>query len=108
AAWDTGFLAPQRVEFEPVPETFQLQVSPPFPNPFTEQATIRYELSEAMVARIAVYDALGRETAVLADGEQPAGSYEVVFNGADLAPGTYVVRFEAAGEEQVFSIVKLR
>ena len=107
AAWDTGFLAPQRVEFEPVPETFQLQVSPPFPNPFTEQTTIRYELPEPMRVRMTVYDALGREIAVLADGEQQAGSYEVVFDGADLAPGTYVVRFEAAGEEQVFTMIKL-
>ena len=108
AAWDTGFLAPQRVEFEPVPETFQLQVSPPFPNPFTEQTTIRYELPEPMRVRMTVYDALGREIAVLADGEQQAGSYEVVFDGADLAPGTYVVRFEAAGEERAFTMIKLR
>ena len=108
AAWDTGFLAPQRVEFEPVPETFQLQVSPPFPNPFTEQTTIRYELPEAMRVRMTVSDALGREVAVLVDGEQQGGSYEVDFDGADLAPGTYVVRFEAAGEERAFSIVKLR
>ncbi|MCH7639556.1 MAG: T9SS type A sorting domain-containing protein [Bacteroidetes bacterium] len=109
-AWDTGFLAPSLVEVEPglEPESFWLQVSAPFPNPFTDQTTIRYELSEAMVARMAVYDALGREVAVLADGEQHAGSYEVIFDGADLAPGTYVVRFEAAGEERAFTMIKLR
>ncbi|MCH7639555.1 MAG: T9SS type A sorting domain-containing protein [Bacteroidetes bacterium] len=108
AAWDTGFLAPQRVEAGLPPETFHLQVSAPFPNPFTDQATIRYELSEAMVARMVVYDALGREVAVLADGEQQAGAHEVVFDGVDLAPGTYVVRFEAAGEERAFTMIKLR
>ena len=108
AAWDTGILAPTRIEAEPLPETFNLQISPPYPNPFTDRATIRYELSEAMEARMVVYDALGREVAVLVDAEQQAGSYEAVFDGADLAPGTYLVRFEAAGEEQVFSIVKLR
>jgi hypothetical protein len=108
AAWDTGILEPRRVEAEPLPETFQLQVSTPFPNPFTEQATIRYELSEPMEARMVVYDAIGREVAILADAEQPAGSYEVVFDGAGLAPGTYIVRFEAAGEERSFSVVKLR
>jgi len=108
AAWETGILAPTRVEAEPLPETFHLQVSAPFPNPFTDQATIRYELSEAMVARISVYDALGREVAVLADGEQQAGPYEVVFEAEGLAPGTYIVRFEAAGEERSFSMVKLR
>ncbi len=105
-AWYLGLLAPQRVETE-FSETFQLQISPPFPNPFTDQATIRYELSEAMAARVAVYDALGREIAVLANGEQQAGSYEVVFDGADVAPGTYVVRFEAQGEERAFTMIKL-
>ncbi|MCH7977008.1 MAG: T9SS type A sorting domain-containing protein [Bacteroidetes bacterium] len=108
AAWDTGFLAPRRVEAELIPETFQLQVSPPFPNPFTDQTTIRYELSEPMAARMVVYDALGREVAVLVDAEQQAGSYETVFDGKDLAPGTYIVRFEAAGEERAFTMIKLR
>ena len=108
AAWDTGFLAPRRVEAEPVPETFHLQISAPFPNPFTNHTAIRYELPEAMRVRMTVYDALGREVAVLVDGEQQGGSYEVDFNGANLAPGTYVVRFEAAGEERAFTMVKLR
>ena len=108
AAWDTGFLAPQRVEAGLPPETFHLQISAPFPNPFTLQTTIRYELPEEMVARMTVYDALGREVAVLVDGEQQAGSYDVVFDGTDLAPGTYVVRFEAAGEERAFTMIKLR
>ena len=108
-AWDFGLLEARRVEATPAfPEAFGLRVSAPYPNPFTDQTTLRYELSEPMVARIAVYDALGREIAVLADGEQQAGSYEVVFNGADLAPGTYVVRFEAAGEERAFTMIKLR
>ncbi len=109
-AWDTGFLAPTPVEAEPLPPELPrtIELSRPFPNPFSDQTTIRYELPEAMVARVSVFDALGREIAVLADGEQQAGSYEVVFDGTDLAPGTYLVRFEAAGEEQVFSIVKLR
>ncbi len=108
-AWDFGLLEARRVEAAPAfPEAFRLQVSAPFPNPFTDQATIRYELSEAMVARMVVYDALGREVAVLVDGAQQAGSHEAVFDGADLAPGTYIVRFEAAGEERSFSVVKLR
>ena len=108
-AWDFGLLEARRVEATPAfPEAFGLRVSAPYPNPFTDQTTLRYELSEPMVARIAVYDALGREIAVLADGEQQAGSYEVVFNGANLAPGAYVVRFEALGEERAFTMIKLR
>ena len=61
-----------------------------------------------MFVRMVVYDALGREVAVLVDAEHLAGSYEAVFDGTGLAPGTYIVRFEAAGEERSFSVVKLR
>ena len=107
-AWDFDFLAPHRVEADPVLSVaFGLRVAPPFPNPFTDQATVRYELPAAMVARMVVYDALGREVAVLVDGAQQAGSYEVVFDGTDLAPGTYVIQFEAAGEERAFTMIKL-
>ena len=60
-----------------------------------------------MMVRLAIYDVLGREVAVLVNAEQPAGSYEVIFDSADLAPGVYIARFEAAGEERTFSIIKL-
>ncbi len=47
--------------------------------------------------RIVVYDMLGREVAVLANGHYPAGRHSFTFDGRALASGEYVCRLEAEG-----------
>ncbi|MEL7360955.1 MAG: T9SS type A sorting domain-containing protein [Bacteroidota bacterium] len=68
-----------------------------YPNPTSGSATVRYGLDEASEVRVTVYDALGRQVAVLAEGTREAGWHTAVFNEATLASGVYVVRVEAAG-----------
>lgn len=65
----------------------------PAPNPSTGRATVRFDVAEASSVRVVVYDALGREVAVLTDASRDAGRYEVPVSG--LAPGVYVVRMTA-------------
>ena len=62
-----------------------------FPNPLAARARVPYELPAAADVRLAVYDALGREVAVLADGERPAGRHEATLDAGRLAPGLYHV-----------------
>jgi hypothetical protein len=61
------------------------------PNPVTGAATVAYVLPAAGAARVVVYDVLGREVAVLADGPAPAGRREAALDAGRLAPGVYVV-----------------
>ncbi|GAB5537676.1 MAG: hypothetical protein Rubg2KO_39250 [Rubricoccaceae bacterium] len=68
----------------------------PYPNPTTGRATLAFGLAEATDVRLAVYDALGRQVAVLADGAMPAGRHELAFDGAALVAGTYLVRLTTA------------
>ena len=42
--------------------------------------------------RLAVYDALGREVAVLLDGPLGAGTHAAPFDGSALPAGVYVAR----------------
>jgi hypothetical protein len=77
------------------PSDAALALYPPSPNPMTGAATLRYDLPTAGRVRLAVYDALGREVAVLVDGDRPAGAHEAALNASALAPGTYVVRLAA-------------
>ncbi|HLA63073.1 MAG TPA: T9SS type A sorting domain-containing protein [Rhodothermales bacterium] len=65
------------------------------PNPVTGSGVVRYVVPEAAHVRVAVYDVLGREVAVLADREQGAGRYDVALAAGSLAPGTYLVRLTA-------------
>jgi hypothetical protein len=78
------------------------------PNPSTSSATIRFGLRERAEVRLAVYDGLGREVAVLADEQMEAGHYEVVFDGRELAAGVYVVRLDVGGRLQTERVTLLK
>ncbi|MBD3408807.1 MAG: T9SS type A sorting domain-containing protein, partial [Ignavibacteriales bacterium] len=61
-----------------------------YPNPFNPTTTIEFSLPEATTARVAIYDMLGREVAVLADGRMTAGMHSVEFDASALASGVYI------------------
>ncbi|MEM1055581.1 MAG: Ig-like domain-containing protein [Bacteroidota bacterium] len=63
-----------------------------FPNPFGASTSLRYTLPNAAPVRLAVYDVLGREVAVLVDREQSAGTHTAAWAPRALASGTYLVR----------------
>ncbi|MEM1096991.1 MAG: T9SS type A sorting domain-containing protein [Bacteroidota bacterium] len=68
-----------------------------YPEPFSQQTTIRYEVIDTVPVQLSVYDLLGRRVRTLVDGMQEAGVYDVVFEAGDLPTGTYFYRLEAAG-----------
>ena len=70
----------------------------PAPNPATTSTDLRFELAQAGPARLAVYDLLGREVAVVASGEHAAGRHVVTFRPTAMATGIYVVVLDADGQ----------
>lgn len=68
-----------------------------YPNPSAGRATVALSDVTGDV-RVAIYDALGREVAVLHDGPV-AGTFEASIAPGQLVPGAYLVR--AAGESLV-------
>jgi len=77
-------------------KTFETALGGARPNPSTGTATVAFTLAEAAPVRVSVVDVLGREVAVLAEGVTAPGAHEATVRG--LAPGTYIVRMETAGE----------
>lgn len=69
-----------------------LTLSPARPNPTRGAAALTLSLPEASAVRVAVVDVLGREVAVLAEGQQAAGTVAVRMPAGRLAAGTYVIR----------------
>ena len=67
-----------------------------YPNPFNPETTIRYALPQAGKVRLAVYDLLGHEVAVLVDTVEPAGNHAVRFDAGDLPSGAYTYRLRTA------------
>ena len=74
----------------------QAALWPNYPNPFNPSTAIRYEIPVAGHVHLAVYDATGKEVAVLVDEVREAGRYDARFDGASLASGVYFYRLETA------------
>lgn len=78
-----------------VPAAFTLDQN--YPNPFNPATTITYTLNRRGYVRLAVYDVLGRQVAVLADAVRSAGTYTADFEAPGLPSGIYIYRLEADG-----------
>ena len=72
------------------PSSFTLSQN--YPNPFNPTTTITYSLPEQSYVSLKIYDALGREVAILVEEEQTPGYFEVMFNASSFASGTYFYR----------------
>jgi hypothetical protein len=83
-----------KIENNLVPAQFYLDQN--FPNPFNPSTEIKFGITEASNVDLRIYDALGREVAVLINGEYlSAGSYSVKFDASKLASGNYVYKMTA-------------
>ena len=78
------------------------------PNPISGRGTVRVSVPTAGHVRVVITDVLGREVAVLVDGERPAGPSDVALETGRLAPGVYVVRLVAGSEATVRRVTVAR
>ena len=78
-----------------------------FPNPATDQATLRFAVAEQTAAVLAIYDALGREVARPVDGAV-SGSVEASFDASALPAGLYVARLTTAVSTQTVRLSVVR
>ena len=82
------------------------------PNPFNQQAEVRFALPRAASIELQVFDLAGQLVATLAQGSYPAGVHTVVWDaatrGRDLASGVYLCRLTGAGQPVVRKLSLLR
>lgn len=75
-----------------IPTVYSLSQN--FPNPFNPSTTIEYGLPSASQVRLTVFDVLGRNIAILYDGQQTAGLQRIKWN-APVSTGVYFYRIVA-------------
>lgn len=97
---------PVDVEDVPAPRDMTLETN--YPNPFNPATTIRYTLGSSRHVTLAVYDALGRQVAVLVDGWQDAGGHQRRFDAAELPGGLYTARLTANGRTQTRKMLLMK
>lgn len=71
-----------------------------FPDPFSATTQLGYTLHRFAEVRLEVYDLLGRRVAQLVTASQEAGTYTLTFDGSNLAPGVYLLRLLANGQQR--------
>ena len=76
-----------------------------YPNPLTNQTTISYNLPEAGVVKIVLYDKMGQEIATLFNAYENSGVQTYDFN-QELAPGVYHYRITLFGENGDYTVTR--
>jgi hypothetical protein len=81
-----------------------------YPNPFNASSVIGYRVSGAGLGRVrlAVYDMLGREVAVLVDEHKESGAYTATWNASGMASGVYIYRLTTNDYTQCRRMVLLK
>ena len=77
------------------PDMFYLYQN--YPQPFNPSTTIKFQVPTISFVTLKIFDALGREIAVLINEVKEAGTFEVEFDGSDLTSGIYFYTLKAGG-----------
>lgn len=85
--------------------TFGLSAN--YPNPFTDQTTIRYRMDRAGSVRIELFDIRGRRIQLITDQQQNAGDHEVVLDGSGLAAGSYIARMQSGERTSTATLIRV-
>jgi hypothetical protein len=65
------------------------ELSQNYPNPFNPTTVINFQIPQAGLVSLKVYDAIGTEAATLVNEQKEAGSYSVTFDASRLHSGVY-------------------
>ena len=86
----------------------QYSLSQNFPNPFNPSTQIRFSIPEASNVRLTIYDAIGKEVAVIVNDYLSAGTYNYTWNAGNLASGIYFYRIVAKNFIMVKKMVLIK
>ena len=84
-----------------IPVNFSLSQN--YPNPFSKGSggnpttTVKFQLPEQAVVKIALYDILGRKVKEIFNQSEEAGTYKLQLDGNGLGSGVYILQMNADG-----------
>jgi hypothetical protein len=79
-----------------------------YPNPFNPISNIKFDLPVDVFVSLKIYDALGKEIAILVNEFKNGGRYDVTFNGANFPSGVYYCKINAGSFEQIRKMVLIK
>lgn len=101
AVSETGVVVSDRV-----PETTGLFQN--FPNPFSEDTIIRFDLEQAADVTLTLYDVLGRKVTVIREDRLEAGEYYIPFVPHGISSGVYYLRLRTDQRTQTIPVTYIK
>ena len=89
-----------------LPENYSLSQN--YPNPFNLSTIIQYSIPEPSSVEITIYTIQGQEVRTVDFGEQPAGIYNLQFDGNELSSGIYLYRLQTNNFTQTRKMLFLK
>jgi len=88
------------------PLSFSLKQN--YPNPFNPSTMIEFQIKEAHMVHIKIYDITGRYLQTVLSERMASGTHQISFNGSGLSSGAYIFRMETPEgiQSRIMSFVK--
>lgn len=91
----------------------QFSLGQNYPNPFNPETRIDYQVPQAMHVNLTIYNMLGQQIKVLANGYQAAGSHRLVWdatdnNGIKVPSGVYIYQLNAEAKIETRKMILLQ
>ena len=96
------------IDEDPSGTVYSYSLSQNYPNPFNPATVINFTLPAQSNAKVTIYDALGNQIDVIADGVKSAGSYSVKWNAGNNASGIYFYKLETDNFVQVRKMILMK
>ena len=89
-----------------VPTLYRLYQN--YPNPFNPSTIISFDIPKDGYVSLKIYNALGQEAAIIADGFMQAGAYQKVFKADNLPSGVYFYKLvtDSYSDTRKMTIIK--
>jgi hypothetical protein len=94
------------IPMEHLPAGFRLEQN--FPNPFNPVTTISFVVGRSAFVSLKVFDAQGKEVAVLLNDRMEPGTFTAPWDASGLSSGVYYCRMTAGEYTEVKSMVLIR
>lgn len=87
---------------------FNYRLDQNYPNPFNPSTTINFSITEASLVKIAVYNLLGQEVAMLLNEFKEAGPHTITFDASELTSGVYFYTIETPQFKETRKMVQAK
>jgi hypothetical protein len=79
-----------------------------FPNPFTGQLSIEFNLPQTTMVSIQIFNAMSAKVAELHYGQLPAGQQQFTWHAGHLPRGVYLCRVQVGEQTRTQKIIKVQ